>query len=532
MPKLSRRQTLVSLLAASTSAVAHAARAADTLARVSFLLTNDVYRMDANKNGRGGIPRFATAVKAERGRALAEKRHLICVHAGDTLSPSLLSSFDEGAHMIDLYNDVGLDAFVPGNHEFDFGKDVYFERIKEARFPVLAANLRDSEGARLPRHQDQLVIETNGLKLALIGSAFEETATASRPGDLKFTRTIPSVLENAKLARAAGADLVIAIVHADKPTGAALMNTHAVDLVLSGHNHDLHIDFDGRTALVESEQDANYVAVVDIDVSITQGETIRSLSWWPNFRVIDTARVDPDPALQQKVRVYQAGLAKRFDVEIATLAAPLDSRTQVVRSGESAIGDLVADALLKAAGADIVIINGGGIRGDRVYPVGTKLLKRDILDELPFGNKSVVTIVSGKNILAALENGFSQLDRLSGRFPQVAGLTVVVDPAAAPGTRVKTVSINGQALDPTRAYKVATNDFLALGGDGYGMLAGKTQATADSGTRLVALDVMDYVEAKKIIDGKVEGRIVFQEAVRALPDSSAAQDQRGQNSWK
>ncbi|MGH6856267.1 MAG: bifunctional metallophosphatase/5'-nucleotidase, partial [Methylocella sp.] len=303
---------------------------------------------------------------------------------------------------------------------------------------------------------------------------------------------------------------VIAIVHADKATGAALMNTHAVDLILSGHNHDLHIDFDGRTALVESEQDANFVTIVDIDVGRMRDEASRAFPWWPDFRVVDTAKIDPDPSMLAKVHNYQARLAKRFDVEIATLAAPLDSRTAAVRSGECAIGNLIADALREAARADIAIINGGGIRGDKFYPAGTRLLKRDILDELPFGNKTMLTIVPGKAILAALENGFSQVGRLSGRFPQVAGLSIVADPAAAPGARVKTVTVNGVALDLARDYKLATNDFMALGGDGYGMLAGKTHVSADSGTRLVALDAMVYVEALKLIDAKVEGRIVFQ----------------------
>ncbi|MGB6325851.1 MAG: bifunctional UDP-sugar hydrolase/5'-nucleotidase [Methylocella sp.] len=512
MRKLSRRQTLATMLAAGAGIAAPATRAASgagSAARVSFLLVNDVYRIEENKDGRGGLARFAAAVKAERARARAEGRHLVCVHAGDTLSPSLLSSFDQGAHMIDLFNDVGLDVFVPGNHEFDFGKDVYFERIKEARFPILAGNLKNSDGTLPHNHRERLLIEADGLKLALIGAAYEDTVSASRPGDLVFGPTIPAVLASAKSARAAGADLVIAIVHADKATGAALMNTHAVDVILSGHNHDLHIDFDGRTALVESEQDANYVTVVDIDVARTRDEASRSLPWWPDFRVVDTAKIHPNPSMLAKVRDYQAGLAKRFDVEIATLAAPLDSRTEAVRSGESAIGDLIADALRKAATAEVAVINGGAIRGDKFYPAGTKLSKRDILDELPFGNKTMLTVVPGKAILAALENGFSQVDRLSGRFPQVSGLSIVADPAAAPGARVKTVTVNGEALNIARDYKLATNDFLARGADGYGMLAGKTHVTADSGTRLVALDVMDYVEAAKIIDTKVEGRIVF-----------------------
>ncbi|HUI19501.1 MAG TPA: bifunctional UDP-sugar hydrolase/5'-nucleotidase [Methylocella sp.] len=511
MTKLSRRQTLASMLAAGASAAVvspHAIRAEVGSTRLSFLLVNDIYRIE-EKDGRGGMVRFAAAVKAERARALAEDCHLICVHAGDTLSPSLLSSFDQGAHMVDLFNDVGLDVFVPGNHEFDFGKEVYFERVRQARFPVLASNLRDAAGLMLPGHQDQIWIEAGGLKLALIGAAYEGTASASRPDDLVFTPTIPAVLARAKTARAAGADFVIAIVHADKATGAALMNTHAVDLVLSGHNHDLHIDFDGRTALVESEQDANYVTVVDIEATPKPGEANRSLLWWPNFRVLDSAVAGSDPAMAAKVQTYSAGLKRLFDIEIATLASPLDSRTEVVRTAECAIGNLIADALRKEATSDVAIINGGGIRGNKIYPAGTRLRKRDILDELPFGNKTMVTVVPGKAIWDALENGFSQIERQSGRFPQVSGLIVVADLARPPGARVKTVTINGTTLDPVQDYKLATNDFMALGGDGYGMLAGKMHVSADSGTRLVALDVIDYVEMAKPLDAKVEGRIVF-----------------------
>jgi hypothetical protein len=104
------------------------------------------------------------------------------------------------------------------------------------------------------------------------------------------------------------------------------MNTHAADLILSGHNHDLHVDFDGRTALIESEQDANYVTVVDIDIARTTEAANGSLGWWPEFRIIDTAKIDPDPPVLSKVRDYQKKLEKQTDTEIATLGSPLDSR--------------------------------------------------------------------------------------------------------------------------------------------------------------------------------------------------------------
>jgi len=509
MPHLTRRQTLTALLAAGSSALVLEAGAAQPVARISFLVVSDVYRISENGEGRGGLVRLAGAVKAEREKAQSENRRLICVHAGDTLSPSLMSSLDQGAHMIDLFNDIGLDAFVPGNHEFDFGKEVYLQRMAEARFPILAANLRDGAGQKLAHHLDQLLIDVDGVKLALIGSAYDASPTASRPGDLVFAPTAATIAAAAKAAYAAGADFVAAIVHADKAVGAALMDGHVANLILSGHNHDLRLDYDGRAALMESQQDANYVAVVDLEISPQEGERRDPLAWRPNFRVIDTAKVAPDPALREKARAYEAGLAKTFDVEIATLAAPLDSRTRTVRSQECAVGNLFADALAKATGAEAVIINGGGIRGDKIYPAGAKLTRRDILDELPFGNKTILTNVSGQSLLAALENGFSQIERHSGRFPQVAGLNVTVDPGAALGARVRSVKINGENLDPARKYGLATNDFLARGGDGYWMLAGEAQVTDDSGSRLVAQDVMDYVEALRSVDAKVEGRIVL-----------------------
>ena len=289
------------------------------------------------------------------------------------------------------------------------------------------------------------------------------------------------------------------------------MNSHAVDFVLSGHNHDLHIDFDGRTALMESEQDANYVTIVDIDVTQNRGEADRSPSWWPNFRVIDTAKVSSDPAMLAKVQMYSAGLNRLFDVEIATLAAALDSRTGAVRSGECAIGDLVADALRSAATADVAIINGGSIRGNRIYAGGHEIdeagySRRTSLRQQDHGDQDFRKGHFGR----AGERVFSDrapIGTVSASFWAWLSPSIRRRRRAA---RVKTVTVNGEVLDLGREYKIATNDFMASGGDGYGMLAGKTHVSPDSGTRLVALDVIDYIAAAKRIDAKIEGRIVFQ----------------------
>lgn len=509
MPVLTRRQTLATLVAGGTVPFTHDANAGGEIARLTFLLVNDVYELGEGPKGRGGFARLATVVKAERARAEAAGRRLLFVHAGDTLSPSLMSGFDQGAHMVALFDQLGLDLFVPGNHEFDFGAAVYRTRMNEASFKVLAANMRDGQGQPLPGHLDDYQFETGGVRIAILGSAYDATANVSHADDVVFAPTPATVLKAAQAHRAAGADFIVAVIHANKADGEALMDAHVADLILSGHNHDLHFDFDGKTALAESSQDAFYVTAIDCDLVVKTTGGVRTLAWWPEYRVTDTATVAPDPDMMAAVNGYKSVLAKNLDVVLARLAAPLDSRTEIVRTQETAIGDFIADAMREQSGADVAITNGGGIRGNRTYAAGDDLLKRDVLSELPFGNKLVVTSVPGAAILAALENGLQFAGAPSGRFPQISGLKAEASKDRPKGARVRAVAVNGVPLDLAKTYKIAINDFMARGGDGYGMLAGNAHITVDSGDALLAQTVMDYAAKLKTIDAKAESRLVF-----------------------
>ena len=171
------------------------------------------------------------------------------------------------------------------------------------------------------------------------------------------------------------------------------------------------------------------------------------------------------------------------------------------------MGDLIADAMRAATAADVAIMNGGGIRADRTYDAGTKLTRRDILTELPFGNVDVLTEIPGSQVLAALENGVSQVDKGAGRFPQVSGMTLVYDPTAAVGKRVSEVKIGGAALEADKLYKVAVNDYILGGGDGYAALGGGRLINDTGAGQLVANDVMAYVEKLGTVKPVVEGRI-------------------------
>ena len=123
-----------------------------------------------------------------------------------------------------------------------------------------------------------------------------------------------------------------------------------------------------------------------------------------------------------------------------------------------------------ATGADLALTNGGGIRANKIYAPGTTLTRRDILSELPFGNKTVVLEMAGRDIVAALENGLGKIEDGAGRFPHVSGLSVSYDPSRPAGERVLAVTRGGAPLDLDATFTLATNDYMAGGGDGYDVL--------------------------------------------------------------
>lgn len=495
------RTSAIAALLLGTSLIAPAL--AETV-NLTFLLTSDIYEFDANKAGRGGFARLNAVVKAER----AKGGHVVYAHAGDMFSPSLLSGIDKGANTVALLNLAPPDFFVPGNHEWDFGPDVFRTRIKEMSSKLLAANLRDGKGKEVEGFADTAIVDQGGVKVGIVGITADDTPDVASPGsDFNFLPSVETAEAAAKALRQQGAELVVGIVQTDRVQDHALVESHLFDLLLSGDDHNLEIYYDGRTALAESMTEALYVTAVDLAVDVQEKDGKRSLAWWPNFRIIDTATVSPDPESQALVDRFNAQLSKELDVVVGTSSTALDSRKASVRSAETAIGNLIADATREAVGADIAITNGGGIRGNKEYAAGSTLTRKDVFSELPFGNKTVKIEVSGETVWAALENGFSEIEKGAGRFPQVSGLVVEADATKPAGQRVLSVTIGGKPLDKTATYKLATNDYMQGGGDGYYMFKkAKVLIGATSG-KLMASDVMDYIAARKDVSPAIEGRI-------------------------
>ena len=198
----------------------------------------------------------------------------------------------------------------------------------------------------------------------------------------------------------------------------------------------------------------------------------------------------------------------RLAIVIGRTASELDSRNAAVRGGEAAIGNLFTDALRAATGADVALLNGGGFRGNRLYPADSPITERQILAELPFLNRALVLEVSGKTLRAAIEAGLAGAENEVGRFPQVSGATIRADLTRPDGDRVVALLIGGAPIEPDKLYKLVTNDFLARGGDGYAALIGARVLVGPNDALLVSKHVVDHIRKLGTVSARLEGRVI------------------------
>ena len=442
-------------------------------------------------------------------RERAASPHNVTTFGGDLFSPSILSGLTKGAHMVEMMNAIGTDIAVVGNHEYDFGPEAAARNFEASAFPWLGTNVLGPGGEPAQGLVATHILEKGGFRIGFLGVLTPETEILSSPGDdIAFAPVIESAREAVEDLEARGAELIVALTHLHIAEDRELAaNVEGIHLVLGGHDH-VPIGFlESGVAIFKAGHNAHYLGVVDLHVERVERDGKTSLSVLPEWRLITTAGVAPEPGTQALVDAHSATLDEELGVAIGKTAVELDSRRSSVRSRETGFGNLIAEAMRRGTGADVGLTNGGGIRGDRTYAPGTELTRRDILAELPFGNVTVLLELSGAELRAALENGVSQVENLAGRFPQVAGMTLVYDPQAPAGGRVVAVEVGGEPLDPARTYTVATNDYMAGGGDGYEALDRGRQIVDASGGTLMATMVMDYIEAEGTVAPRVDGRI-------------------------
>ncbi len=494
---------LLSSLSAIGSGLAAEGLGSRDQAQLTILHLADVYSATPVDGGkRGGLARVA----ALRKELAAERRNVLVTLGGDFLSPSVASSIFQGEQMIAALGSMGLGVATLGNHEFDFGPDLLRSRMAEATWQWVVSNVVDeATGEPFGGAEPYLVHEYGDLKVGFIGLCLigEEISAKNRQG-VSFLDPFSTAEQYLEILEAEEVDVVIAITHLDFADDVKLAHLFPrIDLILGGHEHFPITSQVERTLITKPGSDARNVARIDISRPRPDAAVEK------HFEMIPVGEgMDEDAETAAVVALWESKLDRELDVVVGTTIEPLNAVAEEVRSGESNLGNFMADAMRRETGADVAIINAGSIRSNRVYEVG-ELTRRDLVAIHPFGGTVCEVEASGKTILAALNNGVGRIGESVGRFPQVSGIRFVVDPKRPAGDRVSEVEVGGEPLEAEKLYRVAISDYMLEGGDGYSMLAsGKTLVGPEEGSLLVS-SLESLVREQMQIGPTVEGRIHF-----------------------
>lgn len=469
----------------------------------------------------------------------------LLVAGGDSVGATPpISSFFGDTPTIDTMNDMGFTSDGLGNHNFDKGS-AYLRTtlIPRATYPFLSANVVDANGKTPPEWKPSQVFSFDGAKVGIVGFTNDDAPTLVSPtafDPFHVSNSLAAVNSEAARLKASGVNTIVAVGHLGATSGTLTDPT--------GPLLDLADNVTNVDAVIGDHTDFQVISTRPNDVLVTENRSkgIR----FTRVRLV----IDPST----KAVVYStADFHKPWDIGVtpdATIQARIDSlntqltpilgtvignATRVVpradacgnsagRTCESLIGNIVTDSMRDAyapIGVEFAITNSGGLRSDLTCPTTDNpsdfcpaytpppypISRGQVLTVLPFGNIVVTLSVNGAELKAMLENGVSAMPAVNGKFPQVSGLCFTYDISAPAGSRVLSAvrqagdgSCTGATVDLTAAstYKIAENDFMSTGGDGYPNFAPRV-TTQNIMDQVLA----DYVTAQSPLSPTIQGRV-------------------------
>ena len=502
----------------------------DLTGLIVLLHTNDVH---------GAIVEYAK-VAALKQAYQAAGAYVLLADAGDFIQGDPTVSASQGKTAIELMNLAGYDVAAPGNHEFDYGYPNLKTLAGEADFPILAANVRYDNAAALG---DQTTFTTtDGKKIGIFGLDTPETATKAHPDKIKGVSFLAAqemfdcAQAQVDALKADGCDYIICLGHLG--IDAESTGNRSIDLLEKVTGIDVFIDGHSHSTLEEIKEATNGTGKVGDTVLTSTGTKLANVGMVdisPDGTISTSSlatselTVTPDAKVAARAEEIQKEIDADYGTVFAKTEVALDGEKANVRTGETNLGDLIADAMLWQAGlldegVDAAVTNGGGIRASIA---AGDITKKDINTVLPFGNTLYVVKVTGAELLEALEASTYCTPEAIGGFPQVAGIEFTVNTGAQfdtkelyPGStygkpasinRVMIQTVGGEAFNPEETYTIVTNDFMGAGGDTY--YAFKAASSGyDSGVPLDEV-VMDYItsELKGVVSkaqyGETDNRI-------------------------
>ena len=526
-----------------------------------ILFTSDVHCGIENGFGYEGLAAIRDTLKAQG-------NHVLLVDNGDSIQGEPVGTMTTGEANIKLMNAVGYDIATIGNHEFDYGMTRFFELVEMADFPYISCNFV-KDGA--PVFAPYIIKEFDGVKVAFVGISTPKTITSSAPkyfqdengnfiygfcqdetGEALYA-AVQSAIDAAK---AEGATYVIGMAHLGNEAECApwtyadvIANTTGMDALLDGHSHDTDqvkmLNKDGveviRSACGTKLECIGYLTIG------TDGSLASGVYKWDNEvsapdllgieNEVSAAVVDATAELDAQLKTVVAKTAVDLVIYDPVAVDENGKSVRIIRTAETNLGDLCADAYRINSGADVAIVNGGGIRS--TIKAGDITLN-DILLVHPFGNSMCVIEVTGQELMDALEFSVRSLPGEFGGFLQVSGMTfeihtyiespVIMDDAkmfvgvteGAP-RRVQNLLIGGEPVDPAKTYTLASHNYKIKDmGDGYTMFADNTilqdEVMIDNQVLMTYIvDILGGVVGAEYAEPYGQGRIV------AVPEAPAAE---------
>ncbi|MDO4564183.1 MAG: 5'-nucleotidase C-terminal domain-containing protein [Clostridia bacterium] len=434
----------------------------------------------------------------------ATHNNVLLVDAGDSIQGAPIGTISRGSYIIDIMNYVGYDVSAVGNHEFDYGMDRFFELEALANFPFVAANFMDLT-ANEPVLDAYSVFTLGDVKVAFVGISTPETLTKSTPTYFQdaegnwiydfanesfetFIAAIQPAIDAAKV-EVGETGYVIALAHLGiDPSSTPWTSTEMIaavsglDAVIDGHSHSTVEN------QIVKDKDGNDVVLTQTGTKLENvGKmTITAEGIVTELIPLEEAEVDKDTS------DYLVSIASLYNADLQTVVAHTNfdltvndpaTGSRIIRSQETNLGDLAADAYRDQLDSDIAFVNGGGVRAN--IPAGD-ITYGQILTVHPFGNMACLVEVTGQQVLDALEWGNRMVGvGENGGFLQVSGITFEVDPNVENGCvvdaagmwaghtgeyRVKNVMVGGEPLDLEAKYTLASHNYMLKSqGDGYAM---------------------------------------------------------------
>ncbi|MDP2366866.1 bifunctional UDP-sugar hydrolase/5'-nucleotidase UshA [Rhodoferax sp.] len=502
----------------------------DQTVRLTVMHTNDHHgRFWKNGDGEYGMAARKTVIDGIRAEVALSGGYSLLLDGGDVNTGVPESDLQDAVPDFKGMNLLGYDAMAVGNHEFDKPPAVLKAQRELARFPMLSANIY-RDGQRL--FEPYKVMRAGPLRVAVMGLTTEDTYKMAHPDNIRGIEFRSVIAEAAKLVPElrAKADVVIAATHMghyeDGRHGTQAVGdvemaraVRGIDLIVGGHTQNpacmkaenvlerayvpgaaCQPERQNGTWIVQAHEWGKYVGRADFEYR--QGEfklvhyALIPVNLKKRVKQADggsallpyTQEIAENREMLDLLRPYQDFGQQKLLVEVGRSDAVLPGDRDTVRTRQTALGGLVGQAMMARTRADLAVINSGGIRDS--LPFGT-LTYKDLLKVHPFGNTITTVELSGAELMAYL-NAVLKMSPGSGAFAQFAGVVLEIE-----RNSVLRAHIQGAPLDPARTYRLAVNNFVAAGGDGYPLLT-QHKSFVDSG--FVDADVLRaYVSANSPI---------------------------------